>query len=226
MSNDPKCIVVSGYDEVANVYLERFGVSTVRQKWVDRLIDGLPADGGRVLDLGRGAGIPVARDLAAREHAVAGVDGSAQQVARARRNVPKATFLEADMCEAAFEIGSFHAVGAFYSITHIPPSQQGPLIANIAAWLKSGGCSSQALEGAPNESNRPEGDLQGRACERVGSARKQSLAKGVGCASDRRPPDMVKLFPRSSDAVTGFDFFSPVVPAGGEPFRGERSRQL
>ena len=47
VSNDPKRIVVSGYDEVANVYLERFGVSTVRQKWVDRLIDGLPAGGGR-----------------------------------------------------------------------------------------------------------------------------------------------------------------------------------
>jgi SAM-dependent methyltransferase len=139
MSNDPKCIVVSGYDEVANAYLERFGVSTVRQKWVDRLIDGLPAGGGRVLDLGSGAGIPIARDLAARAHAVVGVDGSAQQVARARRNVPKATFREADMCEVAFEIGSFHAVGAFYSITHIPPTQQGPLIANIAAWLKPGG---------------------------------------------------------------------------------------
>jgi hypothetical protein len=63
MSTDPKRIVVSGYDEVADVYLERFGVSTVRQKWVGRHIDGLPAGGGRVLDLGCGAGIPVARDL-------------------------------------------------------------------------------------------------------------------------------------------------------------------
>ena len=43
------------------------------------------------------------------------------------------------MCEAEFEAGSFHAVGAFYSITHIPPIRQGPLIANIAAWLKPRG---------------------------------------------------------------------------------------
>jgi SAM-dependent methyltransferase len=140
MSNDPKRIVVSGYDEVANVYLERFGVSTVRQKWIGRLVNGLSAAGrGRVLDLGCGAGIPVARELAALGHAVVVGVGSAQQVVRARRNVPKATFLEADMCEVAFEVGSFHAVGAFYSITHIPPTQQGPLIANIAAWLKPGG---------------------------------------------------------------------------------------
>ena len=57
MSNDPKRIVASGYDEVANVYLERFSASTVPQKWVGRLIEGLPAGGGRVLDLGCGAGI-------------------------------------------------------------------------------------------------------------------------------------------------------------------------
>jgi SAM-dependent methyltransferase len=126
VSSDPKRIVVAGYDEIANVYLERFGVSTVRQKWVGRLIDGLPAGGGRVLDLGCGAGIPVARDLDALGHAVVGVDGSAKQVARARRNVPKATFLEADMCQVAFALGSFHAVGAFYSITHIPPTSRVP----------------------------------------------------------------------------------------------------
>jgi SAM-dependent methyltransferase len=83
MSNDPKRIV-SGYNEVANVYLERFGVSTVRKKWMGRLIDGLPATGGsRVLDLGCGAGIPVARDPAALGYADVGIDGSAQQVLRA-----------------------------------------------------------------------------------------------------------------------------------------------
>jgi 2-polyprenyl-3-methyl-5-hydroxy-6-metoxy-1,4-benzoquinol methylase len=96
VSNDPKRIVVSGYDEVANVYPERFGVSTVRQKWAGRLIDGLPAGSGRVLDLGCGAGIPVARDLAALGRAVVGVAGSVQQVVRARQDVPKATFLVAE----------------------------------------------------------------------------------------------------------------------------------
>jgi 2-polyprenyl-3-methyl-5-hydroxy-6-metoxy-1,4-benzoquinol methylase len=105
VSKDPKRIVVSGYDEVANVYLERFGVSTVREKWVGRLIEGLPAGGGRVLDLGCGAGIPVARDLAALGHAVVGVDGSVQLVVRARQNVPKAKFLVADMCEVEFGLG-------------------------------------------------------------------------------------------------------------------------
>jgi SAM-dependent methyltransferase len=43
------------------------------------------------------------------------------------------------MCEVAFEVRSLNAVGAFYSITHVPRTHQGPLIANIAAWLKPGG---------------------------------------------------------------------------------------
>ena len=116
---------------------------------VGRLINGLSAAGrGRVLDLGCGAGIPVARDLTALGHAVVGVDGSAQQVARARRNVPKATLIEADICEVAFEVGSFNAVRAFYSITHVPGTYQGPLIANIAAWLKPGGIFVAALDQA------------------------------------------------------------------------------
>jgi ubiquinone/menaquinone biosynthesis C-methylase UbiE len=139
MSNDPKSTVTSGYDNVADLYLDRFGVSSVRQKWAGRLMNGLPAGGRRVLDLGCGAGIPIARDLVALGHTVVGVDGSAQQVARARRNVPTATFIEADMCQTEFEPASFDAVGAFYSITHIPPIQQGPLIAKISRWLKPGG---------------------------------------------------------------------------------------
>ncbi len=139
MKDDPKCLVAAGYDEVADAYLERFGASVVRDKWVGRLLDGLPPTGGHVLDLGCGAGIPVARDLTSLGHIVVGVDGSAQQIARARQNVPQATFIAADMCSVTFEAGAFDAVGAYYSITHIPPVQQGTLIASIATWLRPGG---------------------------------------------------------------------------------------
>jgi SAM-dependent methyltransferase len=109
MNNDPKHVVAAGYNKVADAYLERLGVSAVRDKWFGRLVDSLPASGGRVLDLGCGAGIPVARDLAALGHAVVGVDGSAQQIVRARQNVPEATFIEADLCEGVFEADSFDA---------------------------------------------------------------------------------------------------------------------
>lgn len=139
MNADNRCLVAAGYDEIVDAYLERFGVSAVRQRWVDRLVARLPEGGRRVLDLGCGAGIPVARDLAALGHIVVGVDGSEQQIARARQNVPLATFINADMCEIDFEPGSFDGVGAFYSITHIPADQHARLISKIAGWLRPGG---------------------------------------------------------------------------------------
>ena len=139
MDVDPRHLVAAGYDNIADAYLDRFGVSVVRQKWLGHLIAGLRSKGGRVLDLGCGSGLPVARDLAALGHSVVGVDGSMQQIVRARRNVPAAKFIEADMCEVEFETGSFDAIGAFYSITHVPPAQQGDLVSKIALWLRPGG---------------------------------------------------------------------------------------
>ena len=138
-ATNPRHLVAAGYDDIADAYLDRFGVSVVRQKWLGHLIESLPSQGSRILDLGCGAGIPVARDLAALGHSVVGVDGSAQQILRARRNVPAAIFIQADMCEAEFETSSFDAVGAFYSITHIPAAQQCAIISKIALWLKPGG---------------------------------------------------------------------------------------
>ncbi len=139
MNETPQRVVSVGYDEVADAYLDRFGVSTVRQRWFERLVESLPLAGARVLDLGCGAGVPVARQLVALGHTVTGVDGSSQQIAKACRNVPQATFIEADMCSVAFEEDTFDAVGAFYSITHVPPAQQAGLLASIAQWLKPRG---------------------------------------------------------------------------------------
>lgn len=67
------------------------------------------------------------------------IDASSEQIARARRNVPKATFIKADMCEISLEAASFDAVCAFYAISHIPRAEQGRLVGRIGRWLKPGG---------------------------------------------------------------------------------------
>lgn len=148
-------LVAAGYDRIADAYLDRYGVSSVRRRWLGRLMESLPSGGGRVLDLGCGAGIPVARELAALGHSVVGVDGSAQQITRARRNVPAAEFVQADMCELRLDAASFDGIGAFYSITHVPAVEQGRLLAKIAKWLKPGGTFVASL------GTGPEGDWIG-----------------------------------------------------------------
>lgn len=91
-----------------------------------------------MLELGCGAGIPLTVALA-EGRSVTGVDISAAQVDAARRNVPAATFLHADMTSLAFDGGSFDAVVAFYSLTHVPRDLVPPLLARIRAWLAPGG---------------------------------------------------------------------------------------
>ena len=138
MIKDPRRLVAIGYAGIVDAYLDRFEVSAVRQRWLAYLVESLPSERGRVLDLGCGAGVPVARELAALGHAVVGVDGSAQQIARASRNVPTATFIEADMCGIEFEAASFDTVGAFYSTAHVPAAEQRQLISRTTSWLKPG----------------------------------------------------------------------------------------
>lgn len=159
MTDNPKSLVTSGYDIIAEAYLERYGRSEVRDRWLRELIERLPS-GARVLDLGCGPGVPVARELTKRGFQVVGVDGSARQIQLARSNVPAAEFVHNDMTEVEFASESFDAVGAFYSITHIPRAEHEVLLQRIAAWLRPGGIFVASL-GAFHSRDRTEKDWLG-----------------------------------------------------------------
>jgi SAM-dependent methyltransferase len=138
MTDDPKSIVAIGYDLIAEGYLERYGRSQVRDQWLGKLISLLPTK-SRILDLGCGSGVPVARELARCGHDVVGIDGSARQLSLARLNVSNAHFIHADMTRVEVAPLSFDAVAAFYSITHVPRDEHPELLRRIASWLKPGG---------------------------------------------------------------------------------------
>lgn len=138
MASRAKSIVAHGYDVVAGTYLKRFGRSAVRQRILDEMMAHLPA-AARVLDLGCGAGVPLSSALVEHGFNVVGIDGSVKQIEMARRNVPKAEFVHADMTAVTFAPHSFDAVAAFYSITHVPREDHAMLFERIAAWLKPGG---------------------------------------------------------------------------------------
>lgn len=111
--------------------------SEARLTYLRKAQDLIPAS-SRVLELGCGAGIPMTAALAdGRE--VTGVDISPRQIELARRNVPAATFLQADMTAVDFPPASFDAVAAFYCLTHVPRDDVPPLLARIRGWLRSGG---------------------------------------------------------------------------------------
>jgi SAM-dependent methyltransferase len=139
VADDPKRIVAAGYDVAAERYLAWSGgrPSGPRLLYLSKALELIPA-GSDVLELGCGAGLPMTAALAEGRR-VTGVDISTTQIELARRNVPSATFQQADMASLSFPADSFDAVVAFYSLTHVPRDEQGPLLERIATWLRPGG---------------------------------------------------------------------------------------
>jgi SAM-dependent methyltransferase len=108
-----------------------------RDRFLDELV-GRIAPGGSVLDLGCGAGLPSTRRLA-ETFRVVGVDISEAQIARARRNVPAAELIRANVLDLDLPDASFDGVCALYSISHVPRSEHGRLFAMVRRWLRPGG---------------------------------------------------------------------------------------
>jgi len=135
---DPrKIIVADGYNAVARRYLEWDAGTAVRNHYLEQFYALVPS-GGRVLDLGCGSGIPVARKLVEKA-SVVGVDISAEQVSLARHNVPEAHFIHADMMALDFSEASFDGIAAFYSLIHLPREEHAEMLRRILTWLRPGG---------------------------------------------------------------------------------------
>jgi ubiquinone/menaquinone biosynthesis C-methylase UbiE len=132
---DYKALVERGYDRCAAAY------DGARQEEAKQalgmLMDNLD-DGAVVLDVGCGAGVPVARELACR-FMITGVDISGKMIDLARVNVPKNTFIHGDIMSVDFPRSHFDAAVAFYSVFHLPREEHEDLFGRIYRWLKPGG---------------------------------------------------------------------------------------
>jgi len=140
----PTQLVRNGWNEASRLYrtdeaaADVFGHGFLDHRvWLEPLFNELK-EGDRILDLGCGCGVPDCALLSGRFR-VTGVDLSDTQIERARRLVPSATFVRADMTEVAFQDGVFEAVLCLYSLIHVPLPAQRPLLRRIRRWLTRGG---------------------------------------------------------------------------------------
>ncbi len=135
--NKKENLVQKGYDKIAEEYQadrHRFDHRKELQKFAELL-----PKNGKVIDVGCGAGVPVARFLVESGFSVVGIDFSEKMIRLARRNVPEATFVRKDMSQLDFADSSFDGLTAFYSIIHVPREKHSQLLRDFSRILKSGG---------------------------------------------------------------------------------------
>jgi SAM-dependent methyltransferase len=111
--------------------------SLIERKWLDPFLALIPA-GAPVLDIGCGAGEPIARHLIERGHPVTGVDFAAAMLAIARARFPEEEWLQADM--RALDLGArFGGIVAWDSFFHLTRGEQRAVVPRFARHLLPGG---------------------------------------------------------------------------------------
>ncbi len=118
-----------------------------------RFADSAREVGGGALDAGCGTG-RVARLLADHGLDAVGVDIAEGMVEIARREHPDLGFAIAELARLPFPAGTFAATAYWYSIITTPPTELGPVVAELARVLATGGVALvafQAGDGSPAE---------------------------------------------------------------------------
>ncbi|WP_299614804.1 class I SAM-dependent methyltransferase [uncultured Tateyamaria sp.] len=136
MSADPDDIR-GVYDRQAAVYDGQRSRALFEARWLARFAAGLQT-GARVLDLGCGAGEPIARWFKAEGFAVTGVDFSEPMLGIARSRWPDGDWRQGDMRD--FDLGEcFDGIIAWNSFFHLTEIEQRGCIARMARHLEPGG---------------------------------------------------------------------------------------
>jgi SAM-dependent methyltransferase len=122
-SSSPSSNILYIYERLGDKWLaDRQRASFPESRWLDRFAQ-LAAPGSRILDLGCGAGAPVARYLIERGFAVTGIDGSAKMIERCRAWCPEGDWRVVDMRTLSLA-QQFHGIIAWDSFFHLARADQ------------------------------------------------------------------------------------------------------
>jgi len=126
------------YDEFAETYDSNRGLFNITDI-LDSFYAQLKPEHGRLLDLGCGAGEPVARYFIDQGWDVTGVDFSQCMLQLALNYVPEMRTINSDMLDIDFDANQFDAVTATYSLFHVSATAHAKLFEKMHRWLCPGG---------------------------------------------------------------------------------------
>ena len=124
--------VIALYQEHARAFAQQRSRDLFERGWLTRFLALLPASGKpRVLDIGCGNGVPIARHLIEQGCEITGVDTSLPLLAGAQAAFPDHRWIAADMRRMPLN-ETFHGLIARHSLFHLRPEEQRPLFATFA----------------------------------------------------------------------------------------------
>src|SRR5690349_7587389 len=130
----------NSYDRIANKWRENFIHDERVDRtlgYVDRVLEGL-SPGAKVLDLGCGTGNPIARHIIDRGFRVFGVDQSQKMLAIAKRIIPEAELIHADIIDVQLT-EKFAAAIMWDSVFHVRREHHAPIYRKVAEALEPSG---------------------------------------------------------------------------------------
>ena len=128
---------VETYEEHAHAWDSQRPKVLFEQSWLDRFVSCLPS-GGNVLDVGCGAGEPIARYLIDQRFNVTGIDAAPAMVEICRSRFPAQHWRVMDMREMSLD-QSFDGIIAWDSFFHLDPDEQRAVLRRFRGHLKPGG---------------------------------------------------------------------------------------
>lgn len=127
--------ILTTYDTVATEWDVQRSQALFERKWLDRMLNFAP--GKSVLDIGCGAGRPIARYLCDRGATVTGLDCAPAMIKLFQSNVPNARAILADM--RGLDLGeTFDALLAWNSFFHLSGDDQRAMFAVFARHANPG----------------------------------------------------------------------------------------
>ena len=128
--------IIGLYEENAAAWDAQRGRDLHERAWLDRFLALLP-DGGHILDVGCGSGVPVAQYFLDHGFRVTGVDSSEALIEMCRARFPEQDWIVADM--RALDLGRrLDGIIAWHSLLHLDEDDQRRMFPRFAAHAAPG----------------------------------------------------------------------------------------
>lgn len=134
---DNKKLVQETYNQIADLYTDRYFDISSDTDLVDRFLKQLPAQ-AKILDIGCGPG-NFTQYLVSKGFQVEGIDIAAEMLRIARTHLPQVTFTQGDLSALPYPDQSFDAVFSAYSLIHVAQADMAQTIIGLQRILTSKG---------------------------------------------------------------------------------------